>query len=55
MDISKPRTGVALRYALRASFTRTGRVFISILEAGGIVRHAFGMAAGGPLPKLMPS
>lgn len=35
------------------SDTQTGRVFISILQAHGMMRDTFGMATGGPLPELM--
>ncbi|MES1205104.1 MAG: DUF1552 domain-containing protein [Pseudomonadota bacterium] len=33
---------------------QTGRVFISMLRAHGIMQDTFGMATGGPLPELMP-
>jgi hypothetical protein len=36
------------------SSIETGRVFISILQAHGIMQDTFGMATGGPLPELMP-
>ena len=36
----------------RSSF-QTGRVFISILQAHGLMQETFGMATGGPLPELM--
>jgi hypothetical protein len=36
------------------SSMETGRVFISILQAHGIMQDTFGMATGGPLPELMP-
>lgn len=36
------------------SNVQTGRVFISMLHAHGIMRDTFGMATGGPLPELMP-
>ncbi len=36
------------------SNVQTGRVFISILQAHGIMQDTFGMATGGPLPELMP-
>ncbi|MGA3121928.1 MAG: DUF1552 domain-containing protein [Polyangiaceae bacterium] len=36
------------------SSVETGRVFISILQAHGIMQDTFGMATGGPLPELMP-
>lgn len=36
----------------RSSF-QTGRVFISILQAHGLMQDTFGMASGGPLPELM--
>lgn len=32
----------------------TGQVFISILQAHGIMQDTFGMATGGPLPELLP-
>jgi hypothetical protein len=32
----------------------TGQVFISILQAHGIMPDTFGMATGGPLPELLP-
>jgi len=32
----------------------TGQVFISILQAHGIMQDTFGLATGGPLPELMP-
>lgn len=35
------------------SAVQTGRVFISILQAHGIMQNTFGMATGGPLPELM--
>lgn len=35
--------------------THTGRVFISILQAHGIMQNTFGEATGGPLPELMVS
>jgi hypothetical protein len=36
------------------SSVETGRVFISILQAHGIMQNTFGMATGRPLPELMP-
>jgi hypothetical protein len=36
------------------SNVQTGRVFISILQAHGIMQDTFGLSAGGPLPELMP-
>jgi hypothetical protein len=44
-----PRPSVGPR-----SNVQTGRVFISILQAHGIMQDTFGMATGGPLPELMP-
>jgi hypothetical protein len=32
----------------------TGQVFISILQAHGIMQDTFGLATGGPLPEIMP-
>jgi hypothetical protein len=32
----------------------TGQVFISILQAHGIMTDTFGMATGGALPELLP-
>ena len=44
-----PRPAVGPR-----SNVQTGRVFISILQAHGIMRDTFGLSSGGPLPELMP-
>lgn len=44
-----------LVYPQQTNFTHTGRVFISILQAHGIMQNTFGQATGGPLPELMPS
>jgi hypothetical protein len=35
------------------STTQTGQVFISILQAHGIMQDTFGMATGGPLTEIM--
>jgi hypothetical protein len=43
-----PRPSVGPR-----SPVQTGRVFISMLQAHGIMQDTFGMATGGPLPELM--
>lgn len=43
-----PRPLIGLRSAFH-----TGRVFISILQAHGIMQDTFGLATGGPLPELM--
>jgi len=43
-----PRPSVGPR-----SPVQTGRVFISMLQAHGIMQDTFGMASGGPLPELM--
>jgi hypothetical protein len=48
-QIAFPRPLVGLRSNVQA-----GRVFISMLQAHGIMQDAFGMAKGGPLPELMP-
>jgi hypothetical protein len=47
-EMSFPRPSVGPR-----SPVQTGRVFISMLQAHGIMQDTFGMAAGGPLPELM--
>jgi hypothetical protein len=44
-----PRPLVGLR-----SDVQLGRVFISMLQAHGIMQDTFGLATGGPLPELMP-
>jgi hypothetical protein len=36
------------------SNVQQGRVFISMLQAHGIMQDTFGLATGGPLPELMP-
>jgi hypothetical protein len=36
------------------SNVQQGRVFISMLQAHGIMQDKFGLATGGPLPELMP-
>jgi len=47
-ELKFPRPLVGAR-----SNTHTGRVFVSILQAHGIMQDSFGMATGGPLPELM--
>lgn len=44
-----------LVYAQQSNPVHTGRVFISILQAHGIMQNSFGEATGGPLPELMAS
>jgi hypothetical protein len=48
-QLTLPRPLVGLR-----SDVQLGRVFISMLQAHGIMQDNFGLATGGPLPELMP-
>lgn len=49
-DMPFPRP---LAFAQPSTLTHTGRVFISILQAHGIMQNTFGMATGGPLSELL--